>query len=109
MQEHVLFQFRTSSVGITMSGNNWEQVSFLLMQLLQGKLDLDNSEDDAQRDSQDSHDEILRALLSKLRALCVRVVNISYFVSDRRLSVEEAEELAEYLSEVNSCLEKYQE
>ncbi len=90
------------------ANTDWERVSLVLSQL-QGKVELDNSEDDAQRDSQDSRDELLLTVLSKLRVLCVQAVNIANFATERRISPDEAEELIDLLRDVNNKLKKYEE
>ena len=88
---------------------DWDRVLKLVKDLLCGQLDLDNSEDDAQRDSHDSRDENSRLVLKNLRKLCTYTINVVSLVCKRDFTEEELDELNQIIVHFAPKVKRFQD
>ncbi len=88
---------------------DWDKVLKLVKDLLCGQLELDNSGDDAQRDSQDSHDENGLLLLRNMRKMCTYIINVVHFVCQRDFTEEELDQQNELTVEYAAKLKRFQD
>ncbi len=88
---------------------DWECVLQLVKDLLCGQLHLDNSEDDAQRDSSDSCDENSHLVLRNMRKVVTYIINVVHFVLKRDLTEEELDQLNEITVAFGQKLKKFQD
>ncbi len=88
---------------------DWERVLQLVKELLCGQLELDNSEDDAQRDSSDSRDENSHLVLKNMRKVITYIINVVHFVCKRDLTEEELDQLNEITVAFGEKVKKFQD
>ncbi len=88
---------------------DWERVLQLVKDLLCGQLELDNSEDDAQRDSSDSCDENSHLVLRNMRKVVTYIINVVHFVCNRDLTEEELDQLNEITVAFGQKVKKFQD
>ncbi len=74
---------------------DWDRILKLVKDLLCGQLELDNSEDDAQRDSCDSRDENSHLLLRNMRKVFTYSINVVHLACKREFTEEELDQLNE--------------
>ncbi len=88
---------------------DWDKVLKLVKDLLCGQLEFDNSQDDAQRDSQDSRDESAVLLLRNMRKMCTYIINVVSLVCQHDFTEEELDELNQMTVDYATKLKTFQD